>query len=51
MRRRTSYANIASTLALVIALSCTAYAVATVTSGDIVNRTMIEAGGGAEEPL
>jgi hypothetical protein len=40
MRRRLSYANIASTLALVVALSGTAYAVATVTSADIVNRTI-----------
>jgi hypothetical protein len=39
-RRRLSYANVASTLALVVALSGTAYAAATVTSADIVNRTI-----------
>jgi hypothetical protein len=35
-----SYANVVSTLALVLAMSGTAYAVATVTSGDIVNKTI-----------
>ena len=40
MRRRGIYANVVSTLALLLALSGTAYAVATVTSGDIVNHTI-----------
>jgi hypothetical protein len=39
-RRRLSYANVASTLALVLALSGAAYAAATVTSKDIVNKTI-----------
>ena len=40
MKLRLSYANVVSTLALVLAMSGTAYAVATVTSGDIVNKTI-----------
>lgn len=40
MKVRMSYANVVSTLALVLAMSGTAYAVATVTSGDIVNKTI-----------
>jgi len=40
MRRRLSYANVASTLALILTMSGTAYAVATVTSADIVNKTI-----------
>ena len=39
-RRRVTYANVASTLALVLALSGVAYAAATVTSADIVNKTI-----------
>ena len=40
MRVRGTYANVVSTLALILALSGTAYAVATVTSADIVNHTI-----------
>ena len=39
-RKRLTYANVASTLALLLAISGTAYAAATVTSKDIVNRTI-----------
>jgi hypothetical protein len=39
-RRKLSYANVAATLALVLALSGAAVAAATVTSGDIVNKTI-----------
>ncbi len=39
-RKRLTYANVASTLALLVALSGTAYAAAGVTSRDIVNRTI-----------
>jgi hypothetical protein len=40
MAGRRTYANVVSTLALILAMSGTAYAVATVTSGDIVNHTI-----------
>jgi hypothetical protein len=39
-RRRVTYANVASTLALVLALSGTAFAAAKITSADIVNKTI-----------
>jgi hypothetical protein len=39
-RRRITYANVASTLALVLALSGTAFAAAKITSADIVNKTI-----------
>src|SRR5688572_25420853 len=40
MRVRPSYANVASTLALVVALSGTAYAAATITGADVKNNTL-----------
>src|SRR5262245_19051798 len=40
MRGRLTYANVVATLALILAMGGTAYAVATVTSGDIVNHTI-----------
>lgn len=39
-RRRVTYANVASTLALVLALSGTAFAAAKITSADIVDKTI-----------
>ena len=39
-RSRAAYSNVAATLALLVALGGTAYAAATVTSADIVNRTI-----------
>lgn len=41
-RPRLTYANVASALAIVLAMSGTAYAAATVTSADIVNHTIRE---------
>ncbi len=38
--RHLSYANVASTLALVVALSGTAYAAATITGADVVNNSL-----------